>query len=78
MFVLDSTVCGEDAAKKFKTYDAAFDAMKNSFKKVTGKSEFAIAKMLNGFVYPDCDFELCMATDRVSGSSWEIYEEGTV
>lgn len=78
MFVLESTVFGEDTVKKFKTFDAAFNAMKNSFKKVTGMSEFAIAKMLNGFIYPDCDFQLGMASDRVSGSSWGIYEEGAV
>ena len=34
MFVLESTVFGEDTVKKFKTFDAAFNAMKNSFKKV--------------------------------------------
>lgn len=78
MVVLNSVVCGEETAKKFKTYEAAFSAMKKSFKKITGKSEFSIAKMLNGFIYPDCDFGLCMASDRVSKSSWEIYDEEAV
>lgn len=79
MFVLESVIGGGKATeKKFKTCEAAFNAMKESFKKITGKSELAIAQMLDGFEYPDCDFTICMAADHVSGSSWGIYDEEAV
>ena len=77
MFVLE-TVCGGKATeKKFDTCEAAFNAMKKSFKETTGKSELEIAQMMEGFEYPECEFSIGMAADHLSESFWGIYTDET-
>lgn len=79
MFVLESVICGGEATeRKFETCEAAFNAMKKSFKETTGKSELEIAQMLEGFEYPECEFSIGMAVDRLSESFWGIYDEDAV
>lgn len=79
MFVLESVICGGEATeRKFETCEAAFNAMKKSFKETTGKSELEIAKMLEGFECSGCEFSIGMAVDRLSESFWGIYDEDAV
>ena len=76
MFVLESVIGGGEATeKKFYTDAAAFVAMKESFMDVTGKSEFEIAEMLSGDVYPDCEFSTYDAAAYASRSYWNICPE---
>lgn len=76
MYILDSYIgSGEATEKKFDTDAAAFDAMKTEFMGITGKSEFEIAEMLSGDVYPDCEFSTYDAAAYASKSHWNICPE---
>ena len=49
--------------------------MKTEFMGITGKSEFEIAEMLSGDVYPDCEFSTYDAAAYASKSHWNICPE---